>query len=106
MPEPTNYVVLSVGVPRVMRFDNHTTDTRQVRDPRAGWMKTVQTLIFHVTELDGKPADTQFSIISEALKAAFQPWLEGGKYKNYRFTLIKERGEYTAPRISQVAPVA
>jgi len=105
MVDPVNYVMVEVGKPRVMRFDKYAWDNRTIPDPRLGFSKTVRTLVFHVTELDLKPADTTFSVVSTVLQAEFQPYLDNGSYATRRFTIIKEAGGYSPPKISRAEPV-
>ena len=102
---PSNYVKLKPGDTAVMRFDNFTTHAPQVKDPVLGFSKTVNALVMHVSELNGRPADTVFSIVSQTLQGEMQPYLDQEKYKRYRFTITRESGSYTAPRILSAVPV-
>ena len=94
-----NYVKLEIGVSKVLRFDKYAYQPRQVIDPQLGFQKTVNALVFHVTEVDGTPADTVFSLISEKAKKEFLPYLAGERFRRYKFVVIREAGDFTAPRI-------
>lgn len=102
---PANYVKINPGDRVVMRFDNYSTHAPQIKDPALGFSKTVNTLVMHVSELNGQPADTIFSITSQALQGEMQPYLDQEKYKRYRFTITKDSGAYSAPRILSAMPV-
>jgi hypothetical protein len=58
----------------------------------------------HVSELNGQPADTIYSLVSEKLQQEMVPFLDGDKYKRYRFTITREMGGYAAPRILSAVP--
>ncbi len=94
-----NFVKLEIGIPVVMRFDKYAWQSRQVLDPDLGFTKTVKTLVFHVVELEGMPADTVFSLVSVKAQKEFEPYLLGDKFLRYRFTVIKEGPGFVAPRI-------
>jgi hypothetical protein len=100
-----NYVKLRPGVPVVLRFDNVAKQSRKVHDPSLGFDKTVIALVFHVTEVDGSPADTVFSLISEKAKKEFEPYVAGERYRRYKFVVIREEGDFTAPRIMSAISV-
>ena len=100
-----NYIRLKEGIPVVLRFDNYARQSRQVIDPALGFRKTVQALVFHVTEVDGAPTDTVFSLISEKAKKEFEPYLAGDRYRRYKFIVIREAGDFTAPRIMSAISV-
>ena len=101
---PSNYVKLKAGDTVVMKFDNFTRHAPSVRDPVLGFNKTVNALVMHVSELNGQPADTIFSIVSEKLQQEMLPYLDQERYKRYRFTMTREAGDYSSPRILSAVP--
>jgi hypothetical protein len=105
MPEVTNYVKLKPGDTVTMRFDGAVYTTRAVQDPILKFSKDVSTLVMHVSELAGQPANTIFSIISEKLQQEMRPYVDREKYKRYRFTITRGTGAYDAPRILAATPV-
>lgn len=105
MAQEGNYVKIEPNVLTKMRFDKFAWDDRQIPDPRLGFSKTVHTLNFHVTELNGSPADTVFSTTSTTLQEAFKPYLTGDRFLAYRFTITRDTGGYAPPRIAAAVPV-
>lgn len=100
-----NYVKLEVGIPVTMKFDNFKWVSHKVVDPELGFSKTVRALVFHVTEVEGKLADTVFSLISTKAQKEMEPYLEAERYKRYEFTWLKEAPGYVAPRLYNVIPL-
>ena len=100
-----NYVKLEVGIPVTMKFDVFKWHDHKVLDPELGFSKTVRALVFHVTEVNGEPADTVFSLISTKAQREMEPYLEAERYKRYKFTWIKEAAGYVAPRLVDVIPL-
>lgn len=100
-----NYVELKVGIPVTMKFDIFKWLSHKVVDPELGFSKTVRALVFHVTEVDGEPADTVFSLISTKAQREMEPYLEAERYKRYKFTWLKEAPGYVAPRLYNVIPL-
>jgi len=79
MVTPTpNYVVLEPNKTKRMRFDKWSKDDRQIVDPQNRMNKTVTAWAFHVTEIDGQPADTVFSTLSNKLQLTLAPLIETG----------------------------
>lgn len=100
-----NYVKLVLNIPVTMRFDASAWGHQKVKDPVFGFEKTVKALAFHVTELDGKPADTVFSLISTVAQKEFEPYLEAERFKRYKFQMIKSGNVSTPPRIMTAIPL-
>jgi len=74
-------------------------------DPKTGIKSDVKTLVFHVTELNGQPISTIYSVLSQTLQKAFQPYIDGNTYPRYRFTITRGSGDWDAPRIAAAVPV-
>ena len=100
-----SYIELIVGKPVTMRFDKFAWREQTILDKELGFMKRVKSLVFHVIEENGKRVDTVFGMIAKNLQAEFKPYLEGDKYKKYRFTLLKESAAYIAPRLLEVKKI-
>jgi len=100
-----SYVGLSPGIPLHLHFVDHGILNRIITDPVLGWKKNVKTLTFKVDRVNGKRADTTYSVISEKLKAEFEPYLVGEKYRRYEFVLIKDSAGTLPPRIVEVKPI-
>jgi len=100
-----SFVTLEVGRPTMMRFDKYAWQARQVLDPELGFTKTIKALVFHVIELDGLPADTIFSLVSQRARKEIESYLVGDRFRLYRFTYIKEGPGFTPPRIMSAEPI-
>jgi len=105
MPVEESYVRLKPGIPVTMRFDDAKFITKEVVDPVLGWKKNVKSLAFHVVELNGAAVSTVFSLVSQKAMNEFEPFLERDRYKRYRFTIIRDAGAWTAPRIVSAEPI-
>lgn len=100
----SNFIVLAPGVSVKMHFDDHAVASRVITDPIFKRPKTVESLLFIVDELDGKPINKTYSILSQKHAAEFSGYLEGKKYRDYVFTVIKDAPGTVPPRIVEVAP--
>ena len=79
MVTPTpNYVSLEPNKTKRLRFDKWSKEDRQIIDPVSKLNKTVSVWVFHVTEVDGQPADTVFSALSYKLQQTLAPLIERG----------------------------
>lgn len=105
MAENDNYVKIEPGVLTQMRFDKFAWDKRSVMDPKLGFAKDVMTLNFHVSELNGAPVSTVYSITATTLQEALKPYLDRDKYLAYRFTITRDGSGYQPPRIAAATPV-
>jgi len=94
-----NFVQLSEGIPKRLRFSDHTITAKAIMDPMTKTMKTVNALQFRVIEEDGIPVDKIYSITSEKHAQQFAPFLQDKTYIGRVFTIIvRGRGflrEYT-----------
>jgi hypothetical protein len=77
MPQP-NYVKLEPEKTKRLKFDKWWWDDRQITDPKSRVQKTVKAMVFHVTEEDGQPADTTFSVLSYKLQQTLAPLIDTG----------------------------
>ena len=87
-----------------MRFSEYRITSRQITDPFFGTSRKVNSLLFMVDQVDGKPVDKTFSVVSEKLAMEFEPYLEDGSYKRYTWCLTKDPGEFTPPRVARRTP--
>jgi len=99
-----NWVILSPGVPKKLRFSDHRFVSRQITDPVFGIVKTVQSLLLLVSEEDGSPVEKTFSVLSSKMVQELSGYLEGKKYLRYRFTVVKDAPGTVPPRIVEVTP--
>lgn len=99
-----NYVKLEIGKPVRLHFIDHGIMDKIVTDPVLKWKKTVKSLVFKVDRMDGDQADTVFSTLSEKLWAEFEPYLDGQKYLNYEFVIVKDIAGFMPPRIVEIRP--
>ncbi|MBA7579192.1 hypothetical protein ES708_21061 [subsurface metagenome] len=73
----SNYVALVAGVPTRMHFTDDYFIKRTIADKETGKPKTIESLVFYVDELNGKPASKSFSILSQKLAAHMIPLQKG-----------------------------
>lgn len=90
MSEPLlgNFVSLSDGIPKRLRFVSHQIVNRLITDPLTKEPKRVNVLEFRVNEEDGIAVDKIYSITSEKHAQQFAPFLEGQGYRGKIFTII------------------
>jgi len=90
MSEPLlgNYVTLSEGIPKRLRFESHQIVQRLITDPMTKSPKTVNVLEFKVLEEDGIAVSKIYSVTSEKHAQQFAPFLEGQGYRGKVFTII------------------
>ena len=96
-----NWVKLPVGKVVCMRFREYRVTSREITDPFWKTPRMVESLLFLVDRVDGKPVDKTFSVVSEKLSQEFKPYLEDGTYKNYTWCLVKDAEGFTAPRVAR-----
>ena len=84
-----NYVRLEPGIKKRLHFYDHAFTTKTITDPLLGRPKTVRALVFFCDEEDGVKVDKTFSVIQEKLAMLFAPYLEGKRYKDYTFVILK-----------------
>jgi len=97
----SNWVKLEPGITVCMRFKEYRVARRQITDPYFKTPRMVESLLFLVSHVDGKPVDKTFSVTSEKLAQEFEPYLEDGTYKVYNWCLVKDGEGFTAPRIAR-----
>ena len=95
-----NWVKLPVGKVVCMRFRDYRVTSRQITDPLFNVPRTVDSLVFLVSHVDGKPVDKTFSVVSETLSQEFEDYLADGSYKNYTWCLVKDGAGFTPPRVA------
>ena len=100
-----NWVKLPVGKVVCMRFREYRVTDRQITDPLFNVPRTVKSLVFLVDQVDGKPVDKTYSVVSEKLAQEFEPYLEDGSYKNYVWCLVKDGVGFVPPRVARRTPV-
>ena len=100
-----NYVTVAPGTTQTMRFDQAVESSTTRKDPKTGITSDVKTMVLHVTELNGQPISTIFSVLSQTLQQAFQPYIDAGTLTRYRFTITRGSGDWDAPRIAAAVPV-
>jgi hypothetical protein len=88
-----------------MRFDQAVESSTTRKDPKTGITSDVKTMVLHVTELNGQQISTIFSVLSQTLQQAFQPYIDAGTLTRYRFTITRGSGDWDAPRIAAAVPV-
>jgi len=84
-----------------MRFREYRVTSRQITDPMFGIPRTVESLVFLVSHVDGVEVDKTFSVVSEKLAQEFESYLEDGTYKNYEWCLVKDGVGFVPPRIAK-----
>ena len=82
-----NYVRLQQGVPARLHFYHVEKMVKTITDPLTLKPKSVQSLEFSVDELNGRPAVSTYSIISDKHAQDFAPFLVGEKFKEYDFVI-------------------
>ena len=96
-----NWVKLPPGKVVCMRFKEYRVTSREITDPFWKTPRKVDSLLFLVDRVDGKPVDKTFSVVSERLAQEFEPYLADGSYKAYEWCLVKDAGEFTPPRVAR-----
>ena len=84
-----------------MRFREYQVTSREITDPFWKTPRKVESLLFLVDRVDGKPVDKTFSVVSEKLAQEFEPYLEDGSYKSYLWCLVKDAEGFVAPRVAR-----
>jgi len=97
----SNWVKLPPGEEVCMRFKDYRITPRQITDPYFKTPRTVDSLLFLVSHVNGAPVDKTFSVLSEKLSQEFEPYLEDGTYKVYEWCLVKDTAGFAAPRIAR-----
>lgn len=101
----SNFVVLSPGVQKKLRFKDHQILKRVITDPIRKIPVERDSLMMYVSQEDGSPADKVYSIISQKHAAEFAGYLPAKNYTRYEFTVVKDAPGTVPPRIVSVVPV-
>lgn len=96
-----NWVKLPIGKVVCMHFREYRVLPRQITDPIFEVPRTVESLVFLVDQVDGKPVDKTFSVVSEKLAQEFEPYLEDESYRNYVWCLVKDAAGFVPPRVAK-----
>lgn len=99
-----NWVVLEPGVPVRLHFKDHRVVDRQITDPTFKTARTVKGLMFLVDQVDGRPVDLTFSVLSQKLYSDFMGDLPGKAYTRYVYTVVKDAPGTVPPRIVERRP--
>jgi len=100
----SNYVVLRPGVPVRLHFSDYRVVKRQITDPIRNVQVERESLVLYVDRQDGVKVDRMYSILSQKHAAELAGYLEGNRYLNYDFVIVKDAAGTVPPRISQVLP--
>lgn len=87
-----NYIALAPGVPTRMHFTDWYKVEREIADGETGRLKTVNSLVFWVDELNGEDTARTFSILSKKLSGHFEPFLDKKRFVDYDF-IITQMGD-------------
>ena len=90
-----NFIALEEGVPTRMHFSDFYRVQRQIKDRELGVEKEVDTRVFFVDRLEGRPSGRTFSVLSQKLMAQLQPFVEGKRFMEYEFIITKEGSGYS-----------
>jgi len=100
----TNFVMLSPGVQKELHFSDHKIEPRVITDPLTKAQRKVESLLFIVDVEDGRSVSRTYSILSQKHAAEFTGYLEGKRYRDYVFTVVKDAPGTVPPRIVSVRP--
>ena len=85
-----NFIALQEGIPTRMHFSDLYRVQRMIQDRELGVEKEVDSRVFFVDRLDGRPAGRTFSILSQKLWAQLEPFIPGRRFMEYEFIITKE----------------
>lgn len=100
----TNFVTLSPGVEKTIHLTDHRIMVVVITDSFTKQPKKVEALMFSVDEEDGRAVSRTYSILSQKHAAEFSGYLEGKRYRDYVFTVMKDYAGTIPPRIASVRP--
>lgn len=103
-PPIENWVKLVPGVSVKLHFTDHVVADRVVTDPLFKVPKTVKGLVFRVDEVDGRPVELLYSVLSEKHAADFAGDLPGKVYTGYVYTIVKDAPGMVPPRVVEKRP--
>ena len=101
-----DYVELKPGKPVRVVFDAYAWVNKIIRDVDLDIERSVESLKFHVIRVDDKEIDTIYSAIASGIKNELRPYLEGDKYKDYEFTLLKGMEAGVGPKMIEAKKIA
>jgi len=96
--------MLTPGVLKSVHFTDHKIERRVITDPITRASRTVESLLFVVDEEDGRATSRTYSILSQKHASEFAGYLEGRKYRDYTFQIIKDAPGTVPPRIVSARP--
>jgi len=88
----SNYVALEPGIPKRLHFTDHYLVQREIADRDTGGVKKIWSHVFYVNEEDGEEVSKTFSILSEKLWRALEPYEPNNVYRGYDF-IITQMGD-------------
>jgi len=101
----TNWVILSPGVEKRLRFSDHVIRRKTITDAATKRPKEVEALEFIVSMEDGVSVSRTFSVVSQKLAGDLGPYLIDRKYLRYEFVFIKDAPGTVAPRLVRATPL-
>ncbi len=90
-----NFIALQEGVPTRMHFTDLYRVQRPIQDRELGVEKEVDSRVFFVDRLDGRPSGRTFSILSQKLWAQLEPFVARRRYMEYEFVITREGEGFT-----------
>ena len=100
----SNYVILRPGMHVRLHFSDHRVIKRVILDPIRNIQVERESLVLYVDRENGSKVDKMYSILSQKHAAEFAGYLEGKRYLNYEFVVIKDAAGTVPPRIESVTP--
>jgi len=97
-------VILKPGVPKTLRLEDHRFVDRVITDVFFGVPKTVRSLVFRVVREDGRVVEKTWSVVSGKLVDELSAYLEGRRYRDYEFVVVKDAPGTIPPRLVEVRP--
>ncbi len=90
-----NFIALQEGVPTRMHFSDLYQMQRMIQDRELGVEKEVDSRVFFVDRLEGRPSGRTFSILSQKLWAQLRPFIPNRRFMEYEFIIPKEGSGYS-----------
>ncbi len=89
-----NFVVLDTDIPARMHFTEDLRATREITDPATGRPKTINIIEFTVDTLNGEAVNAVFSVTSEKLAQALEPFRANRRYLTMDITITRSGSGY------------
>lgn len=99
-----NFVTLEPRAPAVLHFSDHRFADRDIVDPLTGQEKVIRVLDFDVDTLNGQEVRATFSVTSEKLAQALEPFLGDRRYRNFNLTITKSGSGFRTEYDVQATP--